>query len=61
LKHRQRWRTAKNRHGRNYTIRPDGTIILPAGERPPDLTTHQHTRLARQRARQLSARGASPT
>ncbi|MFZ9041098.1 MAG: HNH endonuclease signature motif containing protein [Ilumatobacteraceae bacterium] len=61
LKHRQRWRTAKNRHGRNYTIRPDDTIILPVGERPPDLTTHQLTRLARQRARQLSARGASPT
>ncbi|MGA1075405.1 MAG: hypothetical protein ACO307_09765, partial [Ilumatobacteraceae bacterium] len=61
------WPTANNRHGRNYptrpdhTSRPDDTSILPVGERPPDLTTHQHTRLARQRARQLSARGASPT
>ncbi|MGA1075710.1 MAG: hypothetical protein ACO307_11340 [Ilumatobacteraceae bacterium] len=52
-KHRQRWRTWRDEHGRTYTTRPDGTIILPAGERPPDLTTHQLDERARQRAAQL--------
>jgi hypothetical protein len=53
LKHRQRWRTRRNHRGRAYTIRPDGTIILPAGERPPDLTIDEQTELARQRVREL--------
>jgi hypothetical protein len=34
-KHRRRWRTRRDTHGRIYTIRADGTIILPAGARPP--------------------------
>lgn len=34
-KHRKRWRTKRDIHGRRYTIRADGTIILPAGARAP--------------------------
>lgn len=55
LKHRQRWRTRRDRRGRAYTIRADGTIILPAGERPPDLTVDEQTELARRRLRDLIA------
>lgn len=36
-KHRHRWRTRRGRNGTSYTIRADGTIILPIGARPPDL------------------------
>lgn len=51
VKHRKRWRT----RGRGYTIRGDGTIVLPVGERPPDLTIDEHTRLAQARLRALVA------
>ncbi len=34
-KHRKRWRTKRDIHGRRYTIRADGTIMLPAGARTP--------------------------
>jgi hypothetical protein len=37
-KHRRRLRSRRARNGRVYDIRSDGTIILPVGERPPDLT-----------------------
>ncbi|HUF84573.1 MAG TPA: DUF222 domain-containing protein [Acidimicrobiia bacterium] len=53
LKHRHRWRTRRDRHGRAYTLRDDGTIILPAGERPPDLSIDDYTQLARTRLRAL--------
>ena len=36
LKHRKRWRTRRDIHGRTHTIRADGTIMLPVGVRPPD-------------------------
>lgn len=52
-KHRKRWRTRRNQHGRLSTIRDDGTIILPAGERPPDLTIDEHTELPKQRIHDL--------
>ncbi len=52
-KHRHRWRTRRDHRGRAYTLRADGTIILPVGERPPDLTIDEHTELARQRVRDL--------
>jgi hypothetical protein len=55
LKHRQRWRTRRNHRGRAYTIRNDGTLILPAGERPPDLTIDETTELAKARLRALIA------
>lgn len=35
LKHRERWHTKRDIHGRMHTIRANGTIILPAGARPP--------------------------
>lgn len=50
FKHRQRWRTRRDPNGRSYSIRPDGTIVLPVGEREPDLTIDELTRIARSRA-----------
>lgn len=35
LRHRRRWRTRRDIHGRTHTIRADGTIMLPVGARPP--------------------------
>jgi len=35
LKHRRRSTTRRDLHGQRYTIRPDGSIILPVGARPP--------------------------
>ena len=46
FKHQQRWTTRRDQHGRTYTLKPDGTIILPAGERPPDLTRDELARAA---------------
>jgi hypothetical protein len=57
LKHRRRWKTRRDRRGRTYTIRADGTIILPVGERPPDLSIDEYTDLARQRLRALRPSG----
>ena len=34
-KHRRKFTTRRSIHGQRYTIRPDGTIILPVGARPP--------------------------
>jgi len=34
-KHRRRTTTRRDLHGQRYTIREDGTIILPVGARPP--------------------------
>ena len=35
-KHRHRWRTRKAANGRTYTVREDGTIMLPVGARTPE-------------------------
>jgi hypothetical protein len=35
LKHRRRTSTRRDIHGQRYTVRPDGSIILPVGARPP--------------------------
>ena len=35
-KHRQRWRTRRATNGTTYTIRQDGTIMLPVGARSPE-------------------------
>ena len=48
-KHRQRWRSRKDEHGRRFTIRSDGTIMLPVGARPPDLTDDELAHHIRQR------------
>ncbi len=34
-KHRRKFTTRRCIHGHSYTIRPDGSIILPVGARPP--------------------------
>ncbi len=60
-KTRRRWRARRATNGRSYTLRPDGTIMLPVGARPPtfpDESDDDHspadivmmTNLARQRA-----------
>lgn len=36
-KHRNRWRTRTSTSGRHHTVRADGTIMLPAGCRVPEL------------------------
>ena len=38
FKYRNRWRTRRSDNGRTYTIRPDGTLVLFVGERPPQFT-----------------------
>jgi hypothetical protein len=35
-KHKNRWQTRRAKNGLIYTIRANGTIILPVGERQPD-------------------------
>jgi hypothetical protein len=59
IKHRQKWRIRRDHRGHAYTLRADGTIILPVGERPPDLTEDELNEHARQRLQQLTA--AQPT
>ena len=64
-KTKQRWRSKRATNGRTYTIRPDGTIMLPIGVRPPtfpnedepdDIDLLEHlTKLARQRTAALRA------
>jgi len=49
FKHRHRWRTRRDERGRSYSIRPDGTIVLPVGEREPDLSADELARIARSR------------
>jgi hypothetical protein len=72
LKHRQHLRIRRDQRGRAYTLKPDGTIILPVGEHPPDLTIHEQHEHTRRRIQQLIAdhpaaslvpggRGASPS
>ncbi len=39
LKHRKRWRTRRDIDGRTHTIRADGSMMLPAGARPPVFPT----------------------
>jgi hypothetical protein len=58
FKHRERWRTRRDATGRRFSIRPDGTVVLPAGARPPDLTIDEMTERARTR---LAALGQTVT
>lgn len=41
FKHREKWRTKRDNSGRAYDTKPDGTIVLPVGERPPDFTDEE--------------------
>lgn len=54
FKHQHQWRTRRAPNGQPYSIKPDGTIILPVGERPPDLTIDHQQHLARQRLQALT-------
>ena len=59
-KHRERTRTRRDARGRAYTIRADGTIMLPVGERPPDLSIDELAEIARARLeRDLAQAGTS--
>ena len=53
FKHRRRWTTRRDGCGRVYTLRNDGTIVLPVGERPPDLTADELARATRARLESL--------
>ncbi len=65
MKSRRRWRSRRATNGRTYTIRPDGTIMLPVGARPPTFPTDEEPDdpievaeaivLARRRAAALTA------
>ncbi|WP_243839128.1 HNH endonuclease signature motif containing protein [Ilumatobacter fluminis] len=48
-KHRERWSSRRDEHGRQFTIRPDGSIMLPVGARPPDLTQDELAHIIRLR------------
>ncbi len=49
FKHKQKWQTKRDPRGRSYDVKPDGTIVLPVGERPPDLTEDEIDELIRAR------------
>ncbi len=55
FKHRERWRTKRDERGRTYDVRPDNTIVLPVGERPPDLSHDELDALTRARLCALTA------
>ena len=55
FKHREHMRSKRDERGRTYDIRPDGTIVLPVGERPPDLTHDDFEKRTRQRLQTLIA------
>lgn len=54
FKHRNKCTTRRDQHGRTHTLKPDGTIILPAGERPPDLTHDEMAQAIRTRLANLT-------
>jgi hypothetical protein len=64
-KTKKRWRSRRATNGRTYTIRTDGTIMLPVGVRPPTFPDEDDpespaeierlTRLARARAAAITA------
>lgn len=58
LKHRHRWRTEADDRGTRFAVRPDGTMVLPAGARPPAIPS-EDARLARQRLHRFLAERAA--
>ncbi len=56
-KHRERWSSRRDEHGRQFTIRPDGSIMLPVGARPPDLTQDELAHIIRLRLHNQLDRG----
>jgi len=59
FKHRRRWRTRRDQRGRRYSVKSDGSIVLPVGERVPDLSIDELEHVAR--ARVGSLRAVPPT
>ena len=55
FKHRKRWKTRRDERGRVFSIRPDGTIVLPVGAREPDLSDDEARRAVRRRLDDLIA------
>lgn len=53
FKSRERWRSKRDERGRIYNLRPDDTIVLPVGERPPDLTEEEMAERTHERVRAL--------
>jgi hypothetical protein len=51
FKHRAGWTTRRDGRGRTYSITPDDIIVLPVGERPPDLSADELAHVARARLR----------
>ena len=49
----KRVRSARDQIARSYSIRTDGTIVLPIGVNEPDLSIDELTRIARARAAAL--------
>ena len=60
LKHRKRWRTRRDIHGRIHTIRADGTIMLLVGARPP-VFPDESDAAAPTRSQCLAGPSAAPT
>jgi hypothetical protein len=59
FKHRERWRTRRDATGRRFSVRSDGTVVLPAGARPPDFTIDEMNQRARARLAELSRTACS--
>lgn len=55
IKHRDGLTIVHDDHGRPHTQRPDGTIILPVGERPPDIAPTNPIDYIRLHLKQLPA------
>ncbi len=51
FKHRERLRVRRDARGRMIRQRTDGTLILPVGQRPPDLTIDEIAERVRERLR----------
>ncbi|HEX6658835.1 MAG TPA: hypothetical protein VF065_12170 [Ilumatobacter sp.] len=62
FKYRNGWRTRRADNGRIYSIRPDGTLVLFVGERPPTfIQADDHDRVSAGLAHLESVRHASNT
>jgi hypothetical protein len=53
FKHTADLRVRRDERGRPYHVKPDGTILLPVGQRPPDLSADEMAELARARLSNL--------
>jgi hypothetical protein len=56
-KSRARWRVRRDRVGRRFSVRPDGTVVLPVGARVPDFSDDELVRSIRARVAALRPTG----